>query len=305
MVTWPEKKVLVTGGNGFIGQAVVQELWSRGHRPVVFDREQEACGRHSILGDIRDATSVTEAVAHVDAVIHLAGVLGTSETISNPRPAAETNILGALNVLEACTQYGASLVNIAVGNHFEYSTYSITKTTIERFTTMYARYRGLQVCSVRAYNAYGPGQSAAQPYGSSRVRKIIPSFVARALHGEPIEVYGDGSQVMDMVYITDVASALVTALERDGKAGEVYSAGTCRPTTVEQIAGCVASEVRAQTGREVLIRHLDMRPGETPGAEVLAGKEDVQALGLDPGLFVPLEEGIARTVTAYRRMYGK
>jgi UDP-glucose 4-epimerase len=308
-------KVLVTGGAGFIGSGVCAELRSRGHEPVIFGRTQRP-DTESILGDVRDATAVTEAVAHADAVIHLAGVLGTSETIWNPRPAAETNILGGLNVLEACSQYRTPLVNIAVGNHFEDSTYSITKTTVERFTRMYAKYRNLPVCSVRAYNVYGPGQSVAQPFGHSRVRKIIPSFIARALHGEPIQVYGDGSQVMDMIYITDAARCLVNALERaifppspvsteppPGGHGELYHAGTGRKTTVQMIAEAVASEVKFQTGIAPVIEHLPMRQGETPGSEVLAEVRSVEILGINPQEFTLLADGLVGTVAYYRKLF--
>ena len=301
-------KVLVTGGNGFLGRAVCAELANRGHEQVIFDHHRDASCPRMFLGDIRDPTAVTEAVAHVDAVIHLAGVLGTQETIANPRPAAATNILGGLSVLEACTQYKVPLVNIAVGNWFEQSTYSITKTTVERFTQMYAQYRDLQVCSVRAYNAYGPGQSVAQPYGTSRVRKIIPSFVSRALHGETIQVYGDGQQVMDMIYAEDVARCLVAAL--DGMdamhlAGGTFQAGTGRRTTVAEIAKAVQAEVEQQTGITAGIEHLGMRPGETPGSEVLADLEQVCALGVDPATFIPLETGLQHTVAYYRDVFGK
>ena len=302
-------KVLVTGGNGFIGRAVCAELANRGHEQVVLDRHLPAdpgtYPPQMLLGDIKDATAVTEAVAHVDGVIHLAGVLGTQETITNPRPAVETNIRGGINILEACTQYGVPLVNIAVGNWFESSTYSITKTTVERFTQMYAKYRGLQACSVRAYNAYGPGQSVAQPYGTSRVRKIIPSFVSRALHGETIQVYGDGQQVMDMILVDDVARCLVAALAGldAGLAAGTYAAGTGRRTTVGVIAATVQAEVKEQTGTIPEIEYLPMRPGETPGAEVLADPGEVRALGVDPAGFVPLEEGLRRTVTFYRDLF--
>jgi nucleoside-diphosphate-sugar epimerase len=295
-------RVLVTGGNGFIGRATAAELEHRGHTPVIFDRH--GSDLEVILGDIRDATAVTEAVAHVDGVIHLAGVLGTSETITNPRPAAETNIQGGLNVLEACTQYKVPLVNIAVGNYFEYSTYSISKNTVERFAVMYARYRKTPVCSVRAYNAYGPGQSVAQPYGSSRVRKIIPSFVARALHGEPIQVYGDGAQVMDMIYVMDVARCLVTALENGPEHGRAHIAGTGRRTSVRQIAEAVKAEVWRETGINAAIEHLPMRPGETPGSEVLA---DISRLvpGIVSDGLVSLEDGLHETIVHYRKVFGK
>ncbi len=300
-------KVLVTGGNGFIGRAVCAELANRGHEALVFDRHLPASPPKTMyLGDVRAAVDVTEAVAHVDAVIHLAGVLGTQETITNPRPAAATNILGGLNVLEACTQYGVPLVNIAVGNWFEANTYSITKTTVERFTQMYARDRGLQVCSVRAYNAYGPQQAVAQPYGTSRVRKIIPSFISRALHGETIQVYGDGQQVMDMILVDDVARCLVAALEAISRlTGGTYAAGTGRRTTVGEIAATVEAEVKEQTGIAAGLEHLPMRPGETPGAEVLADPEQVRPLGVDPATFIPLETGLQHTVAYYRELFGK
>jgi UDP-glucose 4-epimerase len=295
-------KVLVTGGAGFIGSGVCTELRTRGHEPVIFGRTQRP-ETESILGDVRDATAVTDAIAHVDACIHLAGILGTAETISNPRPASETNILGGLNVLEACAQYRTPLVNIAVGNHFENSTYSITKTTVERFAKMYAKYRDLPVCSVRCYNVYGPGQSVAQPYGSSRVRKIIPSFIARALHHESVEVYGMGDQIMDMIYITDAARCLVTALER-GQPGEVYQAGTGRRTSVQQIAEAVRDEVWRETGINAGITHLPMRSGETPGSAVLADPEEVQKLH-DPDDFLLLEDGLHEAVVYYRKLFGK
>jgi UDP-glucose 4-epimerase len=318
-------KVLVTGGVGFLGKAVVQELRQRGHDPVIFDRNQGDSKKSPwlefasggggfttyrttewILGDVRDATAITDAISHVDACIHLAGILGTTETILNPRPAVETNILGGLNVLEACAQYKTPLVNIAVGNWQEYSTYSISKTTVERFTIMYARFRDLPACSVRAFNVYGPGQSVAQPYGTSRVRKIIPSFIARALHGEPIQVYGDGSQVMDMIYITDAAKCLVTALE-DGLAygkAFTYEAGTGRRTTVKQIAELTAAEVERETGNAVSVEYLPMRSGETPGSEVLADP-DVACLLRHPDDLVKLEDGLHETVAHYRKLFGK
>jgi UDP-glucose 4-epimerase len=302
-------KVLVTGGSGFIGGWVVRELERRNHVPLVFDMHREPADWPVMLGDIRDATAVTEAVAHAEGVIHLAGVLGTQETIGNPRPAAETNILGGLNVLEACAQYDVPLVNIAVGNWFEFSTYSITKYTMERFAQMFHRYRDLSVNTVRALNAYGPEQSVAAPYGTSRVRKIMPSFVARALHGQPIEVYGDGMQIMDMIFVTDVARVLVTALEETAK-GYVFpgilEAGTGRRTTVKDIADCVRYEVAEQGGSvPVDVTCLPMRPGETPGVEVLADADTLNWLGIAADDLVRLEDGVHNTVAYYKAMFAR
>lgn len=287
-------KVLVTGGKGFIGTYVCEELVSQGHEPIVFDRHLAAKSDYDlILGDIRSETGVTEAVAHCDAVIHLAGVLGTQETIANPAPACDVNITGGLNVLEACAQYEVPLVNIAVGNWFEQNTYAISKATVERLLQMYVRERGLNGCSVRALNAYGPRQVAAAPYGPSKVRKIAPAFICRALAGKPIEVYGDGEQIMDMVYVADVAKVLIAAI--DSAPGVTYEAGTGRRTTVNEIAKAVIAEVG---GGEIV--HLPLRPGETKGVEVRGDPTTLHPLGIVASDLVTLEDGMAETVAWYR-----
>ena len=294
------KTVLVTGGNGFIGRYVTEELGNRGYTVSVLDTRYRpaADGATTVLGDVRDATSVTEAVAHADGVIHLAGVLGTQETIRNPRPAAETNILGGLNVLEACAQYDVPLVNISVGNYWMNNTYSITKNTIERFVDMHVRFRGSRMTVVRALNAYGPRQSASAPYGPSKVRKIMPSFICRALSNEPIEIYGDGSQIMDMIYVGDVARILVDSLEGTEKYGPLgtLEAGTGRETDVNEIARLVADEVSRQAQIAVEIRHLDMRPGEDVGSVVKGDPTTLEVIGMHPSVLVRLEDGIVDTV---------
>lgn len=328
------KKVLVTGGSGFIGRATVQELLRRDYEVIIFDHagswpppsyEERVItggdgwgGEGSLstlvrmpevfMGDIRDATAVNEAMSHADAWIHLGGVLGTQETILNPLPAAETNVMGGLNILQAAAQYKLPGVCIAVGNHFEDNTYSITKTTVERFCNMYRKYRDLNVTVVRALNAYGPSQSVAAPFGPSKVRKIMPAFVMRALTGEPIEVYGDGQQIMDMIYVQDVADILATSLDETIRRAEqglpaienVLSAGTGRRTTVLEIAECVRDWVADLTGKPpVEIKHLPMRPGETAGVEVIGYPETLDAIGLEELEFIPLERGVHDTVEWY------
>jgi len=299
----------VTGGAGFIGGYTCQALAEAGHQVTVLDRRKLPLDWPAAFGDIRDATAVTEAAAHADGVIHLAGVLGTAETIINPYPAAETNVLGGLNVLQACAQYRLPLVNIAVGNWFENNSYSITKTTVERFVLMNAVHRGLPQVNVRALNAYGPRQQAASPHGSSKVRKIMPSFTAAALHGEPIEVYGDGLQIMDMIWAGDVGRVLTAALEevagpRKVPADWIYEAGSGLHTTVLEVAQRVQAEVHRQTGVFTDIKHLPMRPGETPGVEVRADVSTLVPLGIDQESFITLEEGIARTVSFGKLAYG-
>jgi nucleoside-diphosphate-sugar epimerase len=300
-------KVLVTGGTGFIGGHVVDRLLEVGHEPVIFDRHVRAAPARCelILGDVRDATAVTEAVAHVEAVIHLAAVLGTQETIHNPRPAAETNVLGALNVFEAVAEYELPAAYAAVGNYWMENTYSISKTCAERFARMFNQERGTRIAIVRALNAYGPRQSVAAPFGPSKVRKVAPAFICRALLGEPIEVYGDGTQVMDMIHVRDVAETFIRALETGPHPeGIPYEAGTGVVTTVLDVAQAVARDVEAKISAPVEIVHLPMRPGEPERSIVLGDPGTLEPLFEGPPAFVALEDGISETVDWYSENVG-
>ncbi len=278
--------ILVTGGSGFIGQYVVENLRAKGHNPLTLDHRRTASGV-TFLGDVRDYTAVSEAVAISDGVIHLAGVLGTQETIKEPLPAVETNILGGLNVFKACEHYKKKCVYIAVGNYWMNNSYSITKTTAERFAFMFNRERGTKIAVVRGLNAYGPRQKA-EP-----VRKIMPNFILPALAGDAITVYGDGSQIMDMIFVEDLAEILVRALLTDHDVYDsAFEAGTGRETTVRQIA----EEVIRQVGRGSL-NFQPMRPGEPIGSKVIANTDTLAPLG--PMKITSLEEGIEKTVAYY------
>lgn len=320
-----QKKILVTGGNGFIGQYVVEELLRKGYRALVFDQSIAGeltgtlgpRGVEHFHGDVRDATAVNEAAAHSDGIIHLAAVLGTQETIGNPIPAAETNILGSLNVFEAASRYDLPVVYAGVGNHWmrEHGggTYTISKTAVEDFAKMFNKNRGGKISVVRPVNAYGPRQSVAYPYGSSKVRKIMPSFICRALTNEDIEVYGDGSQISDCVYVEDVARVFVAALEWTTDNGPLWTPRMDRTQftafevgpvpsesiTVQQIAEMIVNV----TGSKSRIVNLPMRPGEVPNAVVSADLGALELLlkeyGVDAQQFIPLREGIARTIDYY------
>lgn len=303
-------KVGITGGQGFIGSHIVDRLLEVGHEVVVFDRHDhrpEWDGFTEFFqGDVRDSTAVVELAAHVDGIIHLAAVLGTQETIQNPKPSAETNILGSLNVFEAANQYDLPVVYAGVGNHWmrDHGTgaYTISKTAAEDFTRMFNSYRSGRITTVRPVNAYGPGQSIAAPYGSSKVRKIMPAFICRALTNAPIELYGDGLQISDCVYVGDVARVFVAALEYTsvhGATPKPIGVGPEDSHTVYDTATLVANEVSRQTGQSpVELRYLPMRPGEVPNAVVRADTETLQVLPRQywADRFVSLDEGISRTV---------
>jgi UDP-glucose 4-epimerase len=297
-------KVGVTGGAGFIGSHVVDQLQAVGHEVVIFDRRSIPkpwrTNVEYFLGDVTDPVAMSELGKHVDGIIHLAACLGTQETIKNPLPAARTNTEGGLNFLSSCAESSNAGVYIGVGNWWMNNTYSISKTSIERYADMFNRYNGTSVNIVRAVNAYGPRQSVAPPYGPAKVRKITPAFVCRALLGEPIEIYGDGEQISDMVHVRDVARALVAALKTAHEGLPLHEPVEVGPTehlTVNQVADLVRETVEDLGGvTQPPVIHLPMRPGETPHAKVTADNDTLRKIGMDPAQLIPFEGGIRETV---------
>lgn len=287
------RRVLVTGGCGFIGSYVLDRLHSVGIDTVVLDRMLHPEMRHEgvFFGDVRDEGAVRQAMYGCDGFIHLAGVLGTQETIVDPRSAAEVNVFGSLNVFMAARDMGVKGVYIAVGNHWMNNPYSITKTTAERFALMAGKEWDVPIAVVRALNAYGPRQK------SKPVRKLMPNLCISALKGEKFSVYGNGDQIMDMIYVTDVAEVLVQALLQEHPYLSPIEAGTGRETSVKDIV----TEVYKQCGYdEPLIDWHTMRPGEDANSTVLAHTATLQELNIKPQRFLPLEDGVSRTLEWYR-----
>jgi UDP-glucose 4-epimerase len=273
-------RVLVTGGSGFIGRPVCRALEADGHVPVLFDQPD----------DVRDVAAVMAAVGDVDAVIHLAGRLGTSETFGAELDAASVNVLGGLVVADACAHHDVPLVFIGTGHKGQPNPYAITKGCAEDLLLARAEVTGQRIAVVRAFHAYGPGQKVSPPHGTAKVRKIIPSFVCRALTGMPIEIHGDGSNVIDLVHVDDVARALVDSI--GGPYGVVLEAGTGRPVTVLEAARTVLD----LCGSSSEIVHGPMRVGEPVGAVVVAS---------EPMCPNPFPYGMAETIDYYRALLAR
>jgi nucleoside-diphosphate-sugar epimerase len=187
---------------------------------------------------------------------------------------------------------GVRGVQIAVGNHFMNNTYAITKTVAERFALMFNKEFGTRIAVVRGLNAYGPGQK------HKPVRKIMPNFVLRALRRQPIEIYGDGSQIMDMIHVKDLAKILLLAALEDHKTYDhVMEAGTGRATSVLQIAELA----NKMCGSEAGIKHLPMRAGEPPHSTVLGDPTTLQPIFPDARFrLTPLEQGLEDTIAWYK-----
>lgn len=320
-------KILITGGQGFIGGYTATTALNAGHKVTLLDHKvnttislgrsigedrplnspiKKAPPYEIYVGSVNDESLVDEMVARSDGVIHVAGVLGTSETIDFPNPAIQTNIMGSLNIFQACKRYDKKCVYITVGNYWMNNSYSITKTTAERFAWMFNKEHGTKIAVVRALNAYGPGQK------EKPVRKIMPNFILPVLRGEPITIYGDGNQIMDMIFVQDVADILVRALtvnhnqyifdpQQNEDNHVKFEAGSGVRTTVNDIADMVIKEIGY--GEK---QHVPMRGGE-PEHSVVIGRPSTLAplYGGQTPTLTSLADGIRLTVDWYKNHVSK
>lgn len=270
--------VLVTGSSGLIGKAVVRVLSEAGHKVKPFDRAEGY--------DIMSFSSCQYAVDNVDAVIHLAGILGTDELFDEIHKAIDINISGAVNVMSACAAEGAHYVGITMLDVFP-SIYTATKVSASRFATAFHYNQDMPVTQVRAFNAFG----ADQHHGSGHPRKIIPAFSVEGWQNIPMKIWGDGGQTVDLIHVNDIARVFLDALQAPGK-NETIDAGSGVSLTVNEVADFVL-EI---TGSTAGVEHLPMRRGEIPTNIVSMG-EGWQYLSFTPS-FDRLE--LMKTILSYK-----
>lgn len=246
-------RVLVTGSSGFIGKAVLKALQMDGYEVFKFDRSDGL--------DVTNADSVNSVfnVIRPNHVIHLAGILGTNELFDHVRKAVNVNIMGTINILEACTLHRTAYIGVTMLPVFP-SIYTATKVSAQRFASAYHHNYDIPVCHVRAFNAYGPGQK----HGEGHPRKIIPAFATEGWQGIPLKIWGDGTQTVDLIHTDDIAHIFVNSLGiRNDK---IIEAGTGHSVTVNEVAEFVLDV----TGSKAGVEHLPMRRGEIPSDQVVA-----------------------------------
>ena len=249
---------LLTGGAGFIGSHLLTLLLAEGKALTVLDTTpQEGAWRlgpanyRYIQGDIRYADVVTKAMRGCDTVFHLAGVLGTDTLVERPEDAVTTNVLGTLNVLQAARRAGALVVNASLIPDWPNS-YMISKQAASKFCRMFSHEFSSEVVDLRLTHVYGPGQTWAP------VRKVIPSFLRAAFAGDPIEIFGDGAQLLDLLYVSDAVRAITLAASIRGAVGQSIEIGTGRTHTLAAIAEMVLGLANSKAGT----RFSGRRPGE-------------------------------------------
>jgi UDP-glucose 4-epimerase len=308
------KRILVTGGAGFIGSHVADRLLGEGHRVAVLDdlsngrRENVPAGAAFHELDVRsaEAAEVVRAGAF-DVVVHLAAQMDVRKSVADPVFDAQVNIVGALNLLEALrasgrlasTRFifsstggaiygdGVALPAVEDSRKEPDSPYAIAKHSVEQYLSYYGRIHGLPAVSLRFANVYGPRQD---PHGEAGVVAI---FCGRVLDGAPLTVFGDGNQTRDYVYVGDVAAAVAasTRLSPEKSAGmdaRAFNIGTGVETSVLDLASGLMRAVE----RTVPIEFAPARPGEQLRS-VLAIDKAAAELGWRPT--VSLAQGLAET----------
>ncbi|CRK56089.1 dTDP-glucose 4,6-dehydratase [Alloactinosynnema sp. L-07] len=252
-------RVVVTGGCGFLGSHLVDELVRRGDDVTVFDggtpppdQTPPASVRY-VAGDVRDAAALTEVVkSGVDTVYHMAAVVGVDRYLASPVDVIDINLLGTRNVLDLASKADAKVVVASTSEVFGKNPavpwredddrvlgstavdrwcYSSSKALGEHLAFAYARDRGLKTAIVRYFNVYGPRQRPAF---------VVSRSVHRALNAQPQVVYDNGVQTRCFTYVQDAIDATITAGNSDAAIGECFNVGSSVETTVAEVINLVA-----------------------------------------------------------------
>jgi len=272
-------RVLVTGGAGFIGSHLIDRLIAEGYDVRVLDNlssgKLENIERHIksgkvdfVEGDIRDASLVKESLVDVDAVFHLAAIISVPFSVSNPELTFDVNLVGTLNLLNACSEKNVDkfvfVSSCAVFGDTKIlpvnenattnpiSPYAESKLLAERDCLNFQQRGLLQSVVLRFFNVYGPRQ------GMNDYSGVITRFINRTKQKQSLTIYGDGSQTRDFVNVNDIIQALLACMKSSSANGEVFNIGSGKPTSITELAETVLE----LTGQNLEIRYEQARAGD-------------------------------------------
>jgi UDP-glucose 4-epimerase len=310
------KRVLVTGGAGFIGSHLV-ELLSRSNEVTVLDDFSVGAEANLaavdppprvVKADVRDLAGLARFVSEADVIFHLA-VVCLRVSISDPMTAHLVNDLGTLNLLIAARNkpierfvyvsssevYGTARRTPMDESHplDPITPYAATKLAGEAYALSFHRTYGFPATVVRPFNSYGPREHTDGPSG-----EVIPRFVGRAMAGRPLVVFGDGLQTRDFTWVGDTAKGILLAAECDALVGDCVNIARGEEVSILRIAEMVQRLV----GSTSVIEHQGERPGDV--RRHLAGVRRAQSLlGFTAG--VGIEEGLERYIQWVRSAPGR
>jgi nucleoside-diphosphate-sugar epimerase len=309
-------RYLVTGGAGFIGSNIVDELVRRGQDVVVLDdlssgkEENLAALRDKValhIGTIADLAAVQSACSGIDYVIHLAARTSVPRSVADPLETNRVNIDGTLNVLVAArdakvrrlvfaassSAYGetAQLPKTESMPALPISPYGVTKLAGELYAQVFGRAYALENVSLRYFNVFGPRQDPSSQYSG-----VLSRFMLAVIRGESPVIFGDGEQSRDFTYIANVVDVTLRACEVPGASGMVMNGGTGARITLNQ----VIQLLEKITGKKITAEYAPPRVGDIKDSQAdtsLARK----VLGYQPS--VNFEEGLKLTWDWYASTY--
>ena len=303
---------LVTGGAGFIGSHLVEELLRRGHRVRVADslitgkrtNLAHLSGVEFLEGDLADPDVAQRAVQGCEYVLHQAAIPSVPRSVADPIASNRANVDATLNVLVAARDAGVRRLVFA-GSSSAYgntptlpkhegmpasplSPYALQKVVGEQYLKLFTTLYGLETVSIRYFNVFGPRQDPGSPYSG-----VISVFATALLDGRAPRIYGNGEQTRDFTYVANVVDGVLRACEAPRASGEVINVATGGRISLNRLF----ETMRELVGVDVHPTYEDPRPGDVTDSQADIRKAR-DLLGYEPT--VPFEEGLRRTLAWYR-----
>jgi nucleoside-diphosphate-sugar epimerase len=307
------KRVLVTGGAGFIGSHIVDSLLARGCRVRVIDNlitgtKQNLCHCldkiEFIQDDIRNAQALDKALEGIDLISHQAALRSVPKSVSNPLEYHQVNVTASLDLYLKAKDKGIERIVYASSSSvygerenfpekesdpvYPYSPYAATKLHAEQYGYIFTHMYGLDVVSLRYFNVYGPRQSLEDEYSV-----VIPKFTISLLNAKSVPIYDDGEQERDFTYIDDIVDANIKAFTQEGIGGQTFNIANGKPHSVNYLF----KKLQELTGNYQVAEYLQPRPGDVRKTHALSSKAK-ELLGWEPKIC--FEEGLRRTVEWFR-----
>ena len=303
---------LVTGGAGFIGSHLSEELVQRGHRVRVAD--SLITGKRSNLdhiegiefleGDLADIAFAHKAVQGCDYVLHQAAIPSVPRSVNDPLTSNRANVDGTLNVLLASRDAGVKRLVFAASSSAygdtptlpkdekmpinPLSPYALQKVIGEQYLQMFTRLYGLETVAIRYFNVFGPRQDPTSAYSG-----VISVFATALLEKRSPTIYGDGEQTRDFTYVANVVDGVLRACEAPAASGEIINVATGGRISLNQLF----EEMRKLVGADVKPVYAELRRGDVRDSQADITKAR-ELLGYEP--IVAFEEGLSKTVDWYR-----